>query len=201
MRSTFAVPLAVLLLGSYMPNAALSQQDLDPKCKPQSPRSGLVVTNASKTLSLTDGIYHCVDQRLEDEGKNLKKYPVCWRHPIPVIVLEREDPNVKPECPCLTLMPYKKLVVHGKAKANGKTTTIKWELHGPANYEFADDGVFIRDVDPDFFTGNTKDGPRKYKWLLKDQDAYKIFDHFAMVRDPTGKICEPIDPDITNTSN
>ena len=52
MHSTFAVPLAILLLGSYMPNAAGSEEDKK-KCWPDPGRRYRSTSQATKLEPLT----------------------------------------------------------------------------------------------------------------------------------------------------
>lgn len=219
MRSTLALPLAVLL-SAYVPDAV--SQQLPSGCSPLKgeARQQLIARFTGGTP------YECFHPRHADVDP--KTHNICEYDPIPVYIFDKDAGDViTPNCPCWAVLKYSKLTVHTLKDevVPDDRTKIIWRLRGPRNYAFADTtGIHLQnkadiDITPPGYiyedrgqeneAGRTK---RRYRWVVKmkkDRPVYpeKTFEHFPTVlvldanNRPTGKYCQPIDPDITNTSN
>ena len=73
MRSTFVVPLVVLLFGSYC-QTRVSQDATEVSCRPQADYRRRRQDTNPEPLALEYGIYHCAN---EQHGRKPNYYPDC----------------------------------------------------------------------------------------------------------------------------
>lgn len=150
----------------------------------------LVVRSADGTITITEGSYHCTG----DGHANPRGFPNC-KSGVPVIVMLKDDGS------CLSLVPYYQLVVH---PARFGDTEVTWRLFGPDRYEFdTGDGISLKRTP----SGNPPTNNYRGK-MRRNATTFKVdlivgappdtFQHEALVRDPAGRPCTPIDPLIRN---
>lgn len=161
-----------------------------PATRPASPREASDGTGRLQAIELPRGRFSC--DVLEREQRR-----PCRE--VPVLVLTNDDGSQ-----CLTLLPFHELKIYA---AQLPETLITWKLIGPPGYSFDEtDGIKLKQIDGGVQPAESWEGKQRlqadvFQWRLRRGAPGGPVQHFALVRDRAGKLCETQDPIVNPTPN